>query len=130
MVILRVGLEVLGQPVDPLGQERDLDLGRPGVPLMRLELLDQALLAVDSQRHSGPPIATSQRSLPRAGSKNPLYRLQIPDTLSWGAQEVKESGQRRRRAVSTSAAIWARRASTLGKRRSSRTRETKTRRSV
>src|SRR6266481_9265951 len=95
MVILRVGLEVLGQPVDPLGQERNLDLGRPGVPLMRLELLDQALLAVDSQRHSGPPIATSQRSLPRAGSKNPLYRLQIPGTLSRGAQEVKESGQRR-----------------------------------
>src|SRR6184192_276787 len=117
MVILRVGL-------DPLGQERDLDLGRPGVPFMRLELLDQALLAVDSQRHSGPPIATSQRSLPRAGSKKPLYRLQIADTLSRGAQEVKESGQRRRRAVSTSAAIWARSASTLGKRFSSLTRDT------
>src|SRR5437899_2123113 len=130
VMVLRVGLEVLGQSVDPLGQKRDLDLGRAGVALMGLELLDQALLAVDSQRHRGSPIASSQRSLPRAGSKKPLYRLQIGDTLSRRAPEVKESGQRRRRAVSTSAAIWARRASTLGKRRSSLTRETKTRRRV
>src|SRR2546429_8775637 len=130
MVIFRVGLEVVGQPVDPLGQERDLDLGRPGVPLMRLELLDQVLLAVDSQRHSGPPIATSQRSLPRAGSKKPLHHLQIADTLSRGSQEVKESGQRRRRAVSTSAAICALCASTIWKRVSSLTRDKNTSRIV
>ena len=61
MVVLRVGLEMLGQSVDALGEERDLDLGRPSVAFMRLELLDQALLAVDSQRHRGPPIASSQR---------------------------------------------------------------------
>src|SRR5206468_10141369 len=48
VVVLRVGLEMLGQSVDALGEERDLDLGRPGVALVRLELLDQALLAVDS----------------------------------------------------------------------------------
>src|SRR2546422_6221138 len=130
VMILRVGLEMLGQSVDPLGQERDLDLGRPGVALVGLELLDQALLAVDSQRHRGPPIASSQRSLPRSGSKKPLYLQQIADTLPRGTAEVKESGQRRRRAVSTSSAIWARSASTFGKRRSSLTRETKTRRRV
>ena len=61
VVILRVGLEMLGQSVDALGEERDLHLGRSCVALVRLELLDQALLAVDSQRRRGPPIASSQR---------------------------------------------------------------------
>src|SRR5439155_22946514 len=71
VMVLRVGLEVLGEAVDPLGDERDLDLGRTRVALVRLELLDQALLAVDGKRHGRlPPIATLQRSLPGTGSKN------------------------------------------------------------
>src|SRR5919198_99991 len=49
VVVLHVRLEVLGEPVDALGQERDLDLGRPGVALVSLELRDQALLAVDGK---------------------------------------------------------------------------------
>src|SRR5205814_10329947 len=130
VMVLRVGLEVLGESIDSLRQERDLHLGRPGVAVMSLELLDQALLAVDSQRHRGPPIASSRRFLPRAGSKKTLYCLQIADTLSWGPVEVKESGQRHRRAVSTSSTICARSASTLGNLRSSLTRNTKTRRMV
>src|SRR5438552_2349697 len=44
MVVLLVGLEVLGQILDALGQERDLDLGRAGVALVRPELLDHTLL--------------------------------------------------------------------------------------
>ena len=31
MVVLDMGLEVAGQIGDPLGEDRDLDLGRPGV---------------------------------------------------------------------------------------------------
>ena len=51
VMVLRVGLEVLGEAVDTLGEERDLHLGGAGVTVVRTELLDQALLAVDSQRH-------------------------------------------------------------------------------
>ena len=35
MVVLRVGLEVLGQVVDALGKDRDLDFRRTGVALPR-----------------------------------------------------------------------------------------------
>jgi hypothetical protein len=34
MMVLGVGLEVLGQLGDALGEEGDLDLGRPGVALV------------------------------------------------------------------------------------------------
>src|SRR5688572_32704112 len=51
VVILRMALEVLGQTVDALGQERNLNLGRTGVALVSAELLDQAPLAVERQRH-------------------------------------------------------------------------------
>ena len=44
-------LEVLGQAVDPLGQERDLDLRRAGITVMNAELPDQGLLLVEGQRH-------------------------------------------------------------------------------
>ena len=33
MVVLRVGLEMLGQVADALGEDRDLDFGRTGVAL-------------------------------------------------------------------------------------------------
>src|SRR3984893_8242504 len=65
VVVFLVGLEVIGEAVDPLGEERDLHLGRAGVALVHLELLDQALLLVRRQPHAGilpgvpPPIATS-----------------------------------------------------------------------
>ena len=64
VVVFLVGLEVAGQPVDTLGQERDLDLGLAGVAVVGLELLDEALLLVDGQPHAcilpgvPPPIAT------------------------------------------------------------------------
>src|SRR5262249_16230103 len=61
VVVLGVLLEVLGQTVDPLAHERDLDLGRFRVSLVHAILLDETLLLFDSQRHWGaPPIATSR----------------------------------------------------------------------
>src|SRR3954471_20873504 len=40
-MVLRVGFEMLGQLADPLTQNRDLDLGRTGVRVMRPEALNQ-----------------------------------------------------------------------------------------
>src|SRR5687767_13569259 len=71
VMVLRVSLEVLGEVGDALGEQRDLNLGRARVALVRLELFDESLLAVDGKRHGwAPPIATLQRRIPGAGSKN------------------------------------------------------------
>src|SRR5262245_28049680 len=64
VVVVLVGLEVVGQPVDALGQERDLNFGRARVAVVCLELLDETLLLLQGQPHAGilpgvpPPIAT------------------------------------------------------------------------
>src|SRR5437773_9901856 len=65
VVVLGVLLEVIGETVDPFRQERDLDLRRPGVARVDAELLDQAPLLVDGQRHGGLPQS------PRAGWRRP-----------------------------------------------------------
>ena len=44
MVVLRVALEMLGQIVDALRQDRDLDFGRTGVALVAGMFLDQRSL--------------------------------------------------------------------------------------
>jgi len=44
MMIFFVNLQVLGQVVDAMGQDGDLDLRRPGVGLMELELPDHLLI--------------------------------------------------------------------------------------
>src|SRR5256885_13422418 len=80
MMILRVLLEVVGQAVDALGQERDLHLGRTGVAVVGAELLDQTFLLVDSKRHTAPLQSPRPRepSLPHQGElHNPLLCLQI-----------------------------------------------------
>src|SRR5947209_4925404 len=51
MVVLGVLLEVLGQAVDPLGEERDLHLGRPRVSIVDAILLNEGFLLFDGQRH-------------------------------------------------------------------------------
>src|SRR5262245_40606724 len=51
VVVLRVRLEVLGQVVDALAEERDLHLGRSAVGLMLLILLDQLRLFLGIQGH-------------------------------------------------------------------------------
>src|SRR5919106_1597173 len=45
VVVLAVVAQVLGQLVDPLGQQRHLDRGRPGVGVGAAEAPDQLLLA-------------------------------------------------------------------------------------
>ena len=42
VIVLDVGLEVLSQFVDALGQQRDLDLGGAGVCSVRLVLINNA----------------------------------------------------------------------------------------
>jgi hypothetical protein len=44
VVITLVDLEVLGEMRDPVGQERDLDLGRAGVGVVGSKVLDDLLL--------------------------------------------------------------------------------------
>ena len=44
VVILLVGLEMVGQLVDPCGQQRHLNFGRPGVSFARPVFLDDLLL--------------------------------------------------------------------------------------
>src|SRR5699024_8973893 len=54
VVIVLVGLEVLGQVVDPMREERDLDLGRTGVALGGPVLLDDLLLRSGVEGHGSP----------------------------------------------------------------------------
>src|SRR4029453_11695283 len=84
-------LEVLGQAVDPLREQRDLDLRRTGVPIVRLKRLDQALLAVDGKRHrqEPPPIASPQRRIPGEGSKTTCFVSRYEGRVPRGAGEVK-----------------------------------------
>src|SRR5271167_2649316 len=51
MMILRVGLEVLGEVVDALAENRNLYFGRTGVRVVRLVGANQFRLAVFGQRH-------------------------------------------------------------------------------
>ena len=84
-------LEVLGEAVDALGQERDLDLGRAGVAFVHPELLDQALLPVDGKRHgkvSSNRLAPETH--PQGGFKKTLFCQQIRSEGYHGARpEVK-----------------------------------------
>lgn len=51
MVILNVNLEVLGEIVDALTQQRDLHFRRAGIRLMKPELLDNPLILLLSNSH-------------------------------------------------------------------------------
>lgn len=53
VVILPIAAEVVRQEVDPLGQERNLHLGRAGIGLVRAKPLDDFLLLFGEQRHCG-----------------------------------------------------------------------------
>ena len=55
MIILRVGLEMAGQRVDAIGDDRDLDFGGPRVAVAAAMLLDQFLLTLCSDRHHVTP---------------------------------------------------------------------------
>src|ERR1700722_16191963 len=55
MVVLHVRLEMLGEIVDPFGQDRDLHLGRPGVARLLRVGLDDLRLALRRHRHRQIP---------------------------------------------------------------------------
>src|SRR5262245_36210412 len=52
MVVLGKSLEMLGQLLDPLGQERDLDFRRAGVTFLGGVAGDDLLLCFPRERHS------------------------------------------------------------------------------
>ena len=52
--------QMLGQRVDPGGQNRYLDLRRPGVVLAPLELLNQLLFLLFGDRHCLLPLAPTE----------------------------------------------------------------------
>src|SRR3546814_21010588 len=52
MVVLRVGLEMLGEVADALGEDRHRHLGRTGVALGAAMFLDERVLALLRDRHS------------------------------------------------------------------------------
>src|SRR5687768_13191854 len=81
MVILRVYLEVLGEVVDPVAENRDLHFRRSGVPVVRPVAADDPGLAVLVQRHvssstNGPALATLKvrSSYPSTLAKRPVRR--------------------------------------------------------
>ena len=51
MVIFNMNLEVLGEMIDALAQQRNLHFGRTGVRLMNPELLDDVLFLLFSDSH-------------------------------------------------------------------------------
>ncbi|EGE57190.1 hypothetical protein RHECNPAF_470080 [Rhizobium etli CNPAF512] len=80
MVILLVVLEVFGQVVDALGQDRDLDFRRTGIAFGGCVFLDQRSLALSSDRHRmvlsmrGEEVAKSRDAVqlwPRMQSSGP-----------------------------------------------------------
>src|SRR3569833_1600230 len=52
VIVLRVSLEMLGQRLDAVGQDRDLNLGAAGVAFGAGMFLDQRILALGGNRHS------------------------------------------------------------------------------
>src|SRR5262245_48859760 len=92
MMILHVLLEMIREAVDALGQERDLDLGRPRVALVSAKLLDQTLLAFDGKRHRRPSNRHTPGSLGShagAGSKTSCFVSRYGWRVSRGRAEVK-----------------------------------------
>src|SRR5262245_54667991 len=92
MMILHVLLEMIREAVDALGQERDLDLGRPRVALVSAKLLDQTLLAFDGKRHRRPSNRHTPGSLGShagAGSKTSCFVSRYGSRVSRGRAEVK-----------------------------------------
>lgn len=54
MVILNMRLEVLGEMIDALAQQRNLHFGRAGVRRVNPELLDYTLFALFRSSHKSP----------------------------------------------------------------------------
>src|SRR5690606_10483484 len=79
VVIVLVGLEVLGQVGDAVGEQRGLDLGRTGVALAGRVLRDDRLLGGGIEGHTGSPQVVARR----AGAFCPgLFRRAAPERTS------------------------------------------------
>src|SRR4051794_13442078 len=105
-MILAVRAQVLGQFVDPLGQQRDLDLGGAGVVIAAAVLADQLALFLFGQAHV---VSIKKKPCPAGHGRWKLAQTRL--------------------ASSTSRRICAIRSSTLEKRFSPRSRSTKATRS-
>src|SRR5204863_967310 len=68
VMVLVIALEVLGEVRDPLGEERDLDLGRAGVGLVLPVLRDRLGLAYGGNGHVG---LQSPAVAPRGTGRSP-----------------------------------------------------------
>ena len=65
MEVLAMGAQVLGQMVDPGGEQRDLDLARAGVLVVMLVVLDDLLLlshGINLPYESGVPLQVTVRA--------------------------------------------------------------------
>ena len=96
-VVFDVFLQVLGQVVDALGQQRDLDVGRTGIPLVQFEIRDHLrfcfhnLSTVQSSfLLQGSDFTGSERGC-KAFSAGGLVgqiggnrRLEVPPFAGWG----------------------------------------------
>src|SRR5262249_47519316 len=63
VVVLLVRLEMLGQAIDPLGQDGDLDFRRAGVVAFGGVVFDDLGFRLDGQRHRDAPFDWSLRAL-------------------------------------------------------------------
>src|SRR5438132_7948385 len=71
MEVLLVGRQVAGEIANPLAQDGHLDLGRPGVALLRAVFGDERLFALGSDRHRSVPSAIDDSYRAKAAAFNP-----------------------------------------------------------
>src|SRR5690349_1469163 len=83
MIVLRVGLEMLGEVDDPLGEDRDLDFGAAGITLAAGVLGDDLRLAFGGNRHSSSSFDI--------GILNPRTTLTSPSNASTSATGTSRS---------------------------------------
>src|SRR6185312_9115766 len=103
VVVVLVHLEVLGQVGDPLGEHRDLHLGRAGVALLRRVLGHDPVLGLCVERHVSNFCLPGYRSAPTASSRHaePVRRVtDVTPSLPAGHRSSA-------RVCSTSSAICA-----------------------
>src|SRR5438552_15363054 len=94
-MVLRVHLEVLGEVRDALGQERDLDLGGPGVARHAGEFLNDLCLLNCGQTHVTLDfslffcVSMSYRT-PVESTEDPgFFRSVTVGTVTWKARRIR-----------------------------------------
>jgi len=82
MVVAFVDLQVLDELIDPLGQNRDLNLGRAGVLFVHPILVDDCGFLAFIQRH--PALLLSLLQPPNADPSQSGTKMVVPRNLGWG----------------------------------------------